>query len=76
MVCRFAMLRILKTTPALLEEDGQADHRRTEDLYTESHLNVIAFAIALAVPVLQYYSLPLLAVLPRLARLRRRRTAR
>ncbi|WP_405753686.1 TMEM175 family protein [Streptomyces sp. NBC_01411] len=80
MVCRFAMLRILKTTPALLEEDGQAARRRTEDLYTESCLNVlalvIAFAIALAVPVLQYYSLLLLAVLPRLARLRGRRTAR
>ncbi|WP_406070369.1 TMEM175 family protein [Streptomyces sp. NBC_01020] len=80
MVCRFAMLRILKTTPALLEEDGQAARRRTEDLYTESWLNVlalvIAFAIALAVPVLQYYSLLLLAVLPRLARPRRRSTAR
>jgi hypothetical protein len=37
---------------------------------------ITAFAIALAVPVLQYYSLLLLAVLPRLARLRGRRTAR
>ncbi len=79
MVCRYAMLRILKTTPALMEEDSAAARRRTEDLYTESYLNVlalvIALAIALAVPVLQYYSLLLLAILPRLARLRRRRTA-
>ncbi|WP_329461071.1 TMEM175 family protein [Streptomyces sp. NBC_01431] len=78
MVCRYAMLRILKTTPALVEDDGQAARQRTEDLYTESYLNVlalvIAFAIAFAVPVLQYYSLLLLTVLPRLARLRRRRT--
>lgn len=78
MVCRFAMLRILKTTPALFEEDGQAARQRTENLYTDSYLNVlalvIAFAIALAVPVLQYYSLLLLAVPPRLARLRHRRT--
>ncbi|MFD8457491.1 hypothetical protein ACFV27_28940 [Streptomyces antimycoticus] len=80
MVCRFAMLRILKATPALFEEDGPAVRRRAQDLYTESWLNVLAlvlaFAIALAVPVLQYYSLLLLAVLPKLARLRRRRTAR
>ncbi|MGA6160712.1 TMEM175 family protein [Stenotrophomonas sp. NPDC087984] len=80
MVCRFAMLRILKATPALSEEDGPAVRRRAEDLYTESWLNVLAlvlaFAIALAVPVLQYYSLLLLAVLPRLARSRRQRTAR
>ncbi|MFI9162477.1 hypothetical protein [Kitasatospora aureofaciens] len=45
---------------------------------TESSLNVfalvIAFATAFAVPVLQYCSLLLLAVLPRLARLRRRPT--
>lgn len=78
MVCRYAMLRILKTTPALVEDDGQATRQRTEDLYTESSLNifamVIAFAIAFAVPALQYYSLLLLAVPPRLARLRRRRT--
>jgi uncharacterized membrane protein len=30
MVCRFAMLRILKTTPALLEEDGLAARQRSE----------------------------------------------
>ncbi|MGW7597576.1 TMEM175 family protein [Streptomyces antimycoticus] len=80
MVCRFAMLRILKATPALFEEDGPAVRRRAQDLYTESWLNVLAlvlaFAIALAVPVLQYYSLLLLAVLPKLARSRRQRTAR
>lgn len=35
---------------------------------------MVAFAIAFAVPVLQYYSLLLLAVVPRLARLRHRRT--
>lgn len=80
MVCRSAMLRILKATPALFEEDGPEARRRTQDLHTESWLNVLAlvlaFAIALAVPVLQYYSLLLLAVLPRLARSRRQRTAR
>ncbi|WP_405559526.1 TMEM175 family protein [Streptomyces sp. NBC_01180] len=78
MVCRFAMLRILKTGPALLEEDSRTARQRTQDLYTESYLNVlalaIAFALALAVPVLQYYSLLLLAVLPRLGRLRRPHT--
>ncbi|WP_252395778.1 TMEM175 family protein [Streptantibioticus parmotrematis] len=80
MVCRTAMLRILKTTPALLEEDGEAARARTGDLYAESCLNVlalaIAFAIALAVPVLQYYSLLLLAAPPSLMRLRHRRAAR
>jgi uncharacterized membrane protein len=67
MVCRFAMLRILKTAPGLLAEDGRATDRRIEDLYTDSYLNVIvmviAFAIALAVPLLQYYSLLLLLLL-------------
>ncbi|MFJ9089529.1 TMEM175 family protein [Streptomyces sp. NPDC102384] len=80
MVCRLAMLRILKTTPGLVEEDGEGGRRRIEDMYTESYLNVfavvIALVIALAVPVLQYYSLLLLAVLPAMARLRGRRTAR
>ncbi|MDJ1134665.1 TMEM175 family protein [Streptomyces iconiensis] len=80
MVCRLAMLRILKTTPGLVEGDSAGGRRRIEDLYTESYLNVLAVAIALvialAVPVLQYYSLLLLAVLPRLERLRRRRAAR
>lgn len=80
MVCRFAMLRILKTTPALLEEGGEAARRRAGEQYSESYRNVlalaVAFAIALAVPVLQYYSLLLLAVPPRLSRLRERRAAR
>ncbi|MCB5905915.1 TMEM175 family protein [Streptomyces pinistramenti] len=80
MVCRLAMLRILKTTPGLVEGDGEEGRRRIEGLYTESYLNVLAVAIALvialAVPVLQYYSLLLLPVLPRLERLRRRRSAR
>ncbi|MBP0460727.1 DUF1211 domain-containing protein [Streptomyces bomunensis] len=80
MVCRLAMLRILKTTPALLEEGSEAARRRAGDQYTESYRNVlalaVAFVIALAVPVLQYYSLVLLAVPPRLARLQRRRAAR
>ncbi|MBR7676650.1 DUF1211 domain-containing protein [Streptomyces daliensis] len=81
MVCRLAMLRIVKTTPGLLEEDDPRAPQKAEDSYTESWLNVIAlviaFAIALAVPVLQYYSLLLLAVAPRLVPLLRgRRTAR
>ncbi|MFF1693328.1 TMEM175 family protein [Streptomyces sp. NPDC058257] len=80
MVCRWAMLRILKSSPGLLDEgDGPETRRRIEDSYTESYLNVIAlvvaFALALAVPVLQYYSLLLLLVAGR-ARLRGRRTAR
>jgi uncharacterized membrane protein len=79
MICRFAMLRILKTTPGLLEEGGRATGRRIEGLYTESYLNVIvmaiAFVIALAVPVLQYYSL-LLLLLPGRRLLHGHRTAR
>ncbi|WP_405164467.1 TMEM175 family protein [Nocardia sp. NBC_01499] len=78
MVCRTAMLRILKTNPGLLAGDGREVRRRTQVLYTEGRLNVIAMvlalAIALAVPVLQYYSLLLLAILPRLPRLRGRRS--
>ncbi|MFE6158509.1 TMEM175 family protein [Streptomyces sp. NPDC056486] len=76
MVCRLAMLRILKTTPGLVEGDGEEGRRRIKDLYTESYLNVLllvlALVLALAVPVLQYYSL-LLLVLPRRAFLRGRR---
>jgi hypothetical protein len=57
MVCRFTMLRILKTAPGLLAQEGRATGRRIEDLYTDCYLSVIvmviAFAIALAVPVLQ-----------------------
>jgi uncharacterized membrane protein len=80
MVCRLAMLRLLKTSPGLLDEgDGQAARRKIELSYTEGYLNVIAlivaFALALAVPVLQYYSL-LLLVLPARVLLRGRRTAR
>lgn len=79
MVCRSAMLRILKTTPGLLKEDVQGAHRRITELYTESYLNVIALgialALALAVPVLQYYSLLLLAVPPRILRFRGRAEA-
>ncbi|WP_078849980.1 TMEM175 family protein [Streptomyces sp. NRRL F-5126] len=75
MVCRFAMLRILKTTPALLEDGSEEARRRAGEQYTESYLTVlalvVAFAIAIAVPALQYYSLVLLAVPPRLARPRR-----
>lgn len=79
MVCRFAMLRILKTTPGLLEQDGRAAGRRIEDLYAEGCVTVIvmvvAFAVALAVPVLQYYSL-LLLLLPGRRLLRARLGAR
>ncbi|MFD7711525.1 TMEM175 family protein [Streptomyces sp. NPDC059786] len=80
MVCRLAMLRILKTSPGLLNGDGQGARQRNQDAYTESYFNVIAvviaFAIALAVPVLQYYSLLLLAVSQRLAPRWGRRTGR
>jgi uncharacterized membrane protein len=79
MICRLAMLRILKTTPGLLDEDDRAAGRRIEDLYTDSYitvsLTVIAFAIALAVPALQYYSL-LLLILPARKLLRDRRARR
>ncbi|RCH64210.1 DUF1211 domain-containing protein [Streptomyces sp. SDr-06] len=75
MVCRLAMLRILKTNPGLLDEDDQQPCRLQES-YTESWLNVLtlvlALVLALAVPALQYYSL-LLLVLPRRALLRGRR---
>ncbi|WP_428933721.1 TMEM175 family protein [Streptomyces sp. ACT015] len=80
MVCRSAMLRILKTTPELLKDDVPGAHRRVSDLYTEGYLNVIAVAVALAlalaVPVLQYYSLVLLAVPRRILRFRDRAAAR
>jgi uncharacterized membrane protein len=79
MVCRLGMLGVLKNAPGLLEEDGRVAGRRIEDVYTDSWANVIAlvvaFAVALAVPTLQYYSL-LLLLLPGRLRLRGRRTAR
>ncbi|MEV0277491.1 TMEM175 family protein [Streptomyces sp. NPDC050610] len=74
MVCRLAMLRILKSTPGLLDEDDQ-EPGKIQESYTESYLNVLllilALVIALAVPVLQYYSL-LLLILPRRVLLRGR----
>ncbi|MEV0260630.1 TMEM175 family protein [Streptomyces sp. NPDC050617] len=76
MVCRLAMLRIVKTTPGLLDENDQ-EPGKLQETYTESYLNVLllvlALVVALAVPVLQYYSL-LLLVLPRRVLLRGRRT--
>ncbi|MEW2546782.1 TMEM175 family protein [Streptomyces sp. NPDC047002] len=67
MVCRSAMLGILKATPGLLEDDGEESRSRLRESCTRSYLNVvvlvIALAIAVAVPALQYYSLVLL-VLP------------
>ncbi|MFD8570244.1 TMEM175 family protein [Streptomyces sp. NPDC059639] len=78
-VFRLAMLRILKSTPELLDGDREKSRSRIENLYTDSCLTVVAlvvaFAIALAFPVLQYYSLALLAVPPRVSRLRARRAA-
>ncbi|WP_329456594.1 TMEM175 family protein [Streptomyces sp. NBC_01497] len=72
MVCRLAMLRILKNNPGLLEEDGHVSGRSFQDMYTDSYVNVVAlvvaFAIALAVPALQYYSLFLLLVPGRIHR--------
>ncbi|MGW5867096.1 TMEM175 family protein [Streptomyces sp. NPDC055239] len=77
LVCRLGMLRILKTTPGLIEGDGSMARRWTAGLYTEGYLNVIAlaiaFAVAFAVPALQYYTLVLLVVPPRLMRFRGRR---
>ncbi|MFE2377555.1 TMEM175 family protein [Streptomyces sp. NPDC059398] len=78
MVCRLAMLNILKNNPGMVEGDSEATRRRTADLYADSFITVlavvVAFAIALAVPVLQYYSLLLLIVAGRV-RFTRRRTA-
>ncbi|WP_335978024.1 TMEM175 family protein [Streptomyces sp. CA2R106] len=79
MVCRLAMLRILKSTPQLLEEDGRGARVDIDESFTESYWNVIAlvaaFAIALAVPVLQYYSLVLLILPRRVLKLRARTAA-
>lgn len=79
MVCRLAMLRILKTNPGMVEGDSEGTRRRTADLYTDSFITVlavvVAFAIALAVPVLQYYSLLVLIVAGRVP-FTGRRTAR
>ncbi|WP_406137724.1 TMEM175 family protein [Streptomyces sp. NBC_01089] len=78
MVCRLAMLNILKNNPGMVEGDSEGTRRRTADLYADSFITVlavvVAFAIALAVPVLQYYSLLLLVVAGRV-RFMRRRTA-
>ncbi|MGV9294330.1 TMEM175 family protein [Amycolatopsis sp. NPDC003676] len=79
MVCRFGMLRILKSAPELMDEDDR-DPEALQELYQESYLNVLALvlalALALAVPALQYYSLVLLVLPGRRAFLRRRsRTA-
>ncbi|MFE3175298.1 TMEM175 family protein [Amycolatopsis sp. NPDC059090] len=77
MVCRFAMLKILKADPELLEEDDR-EPETLRELYQESYLNVLALvlalALALAVPALQYYSLVLL-VMPGRRVLQRRRRA-
>ncbi|MEV1025028.1 TMEM175 family protein [Streptomyces sp. NPDC050264] len=76
LVSRLGMMKILNATPTLIEGDGPGARRRIGGMYTESYLNVlalvIAFALALAVPVLQYYTLVLLVVPPRLMRLRGR----
>ncbi|MFE7116475.1 TMEM175 family protein [Streptomyces sp. NPDC057654] len=78
MVCRMAMLKILKSNPGMVEGDGEETRRRTALLYTDSYINVIAvivaFAIAVAVPVLQYYSLLLLVLAGRMRFLGRRRS--
>ncbi|WP_240528666.1 TMEM175 family protein [Streptomyces humi] len=79
MVCRLAMLKILKGNPLMVEGDGEETRRRIAHLYTDSYVNVIAvavaFVIALAVPVLQYWSL-LLLILPGRVRLTGRRSSR
>ncbi|MCE4946618.1 MULTISPECIES: TMEM175 family protein [Streptomyces] len=79
MVCRVAMLKILKSNPGMVESDGEESRLRIARLYTDSYINVIAvvvaFALALAVPVLQYYSL-LLLILPGRVRFTGRRRSR
>ncbi|MCA1222354.1 TMEM175 family protein [Streptomyces sp. 8L] len=79
MVCRLGMLATLKSAPGLLEERGRVAGRRVEEVYADSYVNVIAlvvaFAIALAVPELQYYSLLLLVLPSRMVLRRGRRTS-
>ncbi|MFJ2904314.1 TMEM175 family protein [Streptomyces sp. NPDC087212] len=79
MVCRLAMLKILKSNPGMVEGDSEETRARTAHLYTNSWLNVaavaVAFAVALAVPALQFYSL-LLLILPGRVRLTGRRGSR
>ncbi|MYT75720.1 MULTISPECIES: TMEM175 family protein [unclassified Streptomyces] len=80
-VCRLGMLWILKSTPELLEgDDRERAQRRIEDMYADGYLTavalVVAFALALVVPTLMYYSLLLLAVPPRLRGRRARRATR
>ncbi|WP_020497572.1 TMEM175 family protein [Sciscionella marina] len=66
-VCRLAMLKVLKSNPGMVEGEGEATRRRIAHLHTDGYVNVLAvvlaFIIALAVPVLQYWSL-LLLILP------------
>ncbi|MEW1642489.1 TMEM175 family protein [Streptomyces sp. NPDC091219] len=79
MVCRLAMLKVLKGNPGMVEGDGEETGPRIARLYTESCVTVIAtvvaFALALAVPLLQYYSL-LLLILPGRLRFTGRRRSR
>ncbi|WP_343244617.1 TMEM175 family protein [Streptomyces sp. SID11385] len=78
MLCRLAMLKILKGNPVMVAGDEEEMRRRIAHLYTDSRINVVAvvvaFAVALAVPVTQYWSL-LLLLLPGRARFRGRRSS-
>ncbi|WP_232792407.1 TMEM175 family protein [Actinacidiphila yeochonensis] len=78
MVCRLAMLKIIKGNPVMVEGDEEETRRWIARLYTDNYINVIAtvvaFAVALAVPVLQYWSL-LLLLLPGLGRFTGRRSS-
>jgi uncharacterized membrane protein len=77
MVCQWAMLRVLRTHPEHLTGERSTARRRIADAYVDACGNlvtlILAFALALAVPALQYYSLLLLALVPWAeSRLRRR----
>ncbi|WP_234434361.1 TMEM175 family protein [Streptomyces sp. NRRL F-5126] len=79
LVCQAAMLALIKAHPETLTVDDESTRALIASGYTEGCRNivalVVAFALALAVPLLDYYSLLLLAVFPRVDILRKRKGA-
>ncbi|KIF79140.1 hypothetical protein QR77_25155 [Streptomyces sp. 150FB] len=74
--CQTAMIFVLKRTPRLLRPGSHDMGHVLRVGVTNVVALVIAFALALAVPALQYYSLLLLAVAPWTERLRKLGSAR
>ncbi|WP_433893730.1 TMEM175 family protein [Streptomyces sp. CA-111067] len=80
LVCQAAMPAVIKGHPETLAVDDPSTRARVASDFTEGCRNImalfVAFALALAVPALQYYSLLLLAVFPNVDVLRKHKGAR